>query len=198
MKQNKLKIAITGGIGSGKSTACEIIKRAGYPVFSCDETYAELFESGVLTEELVKAFGKEILGADGKLSRDNISGIVFKYSEKLKKLNAITHPKIFGRMFSKADESKGEVCFFEVPLLFEGGYEKLFDKIIVVMRDENQRIESVMARDNKTREQVVSRLKKQLNYNNCGIAQYYVIHNNGKMVDFSAKINELLLKITSC
>ena len=198
MKQNKLKIAITGGIGSGKSTACNIIKRAGYPVYSCDETYANLFDSGYFNEKLVELFGEDILDFDGKLSRRKISEFAFYDDAKLKKLNEITHPVIFEKIFEAAQSVQGDVCFFEVPLLFEGGYQNLFDKVIVIVREENERVKSIIERDNVSAEEVFARINKQYKYDFNDIAQYYVIHNYGKMVDFSAKINELLLKITSC
>ena len=197
MKQNKLKIAVTGGIGSGKSTACAIIKEEGFPVFSCDEVYAELFNSGIFTAEFIKEFGSCVLDDEGNLSRNKLSEIVFCDEQKLDRLNKITHPKIFQKMFKKAEACEGEVCFFEVPVLFEGGYEKLFDKIIVIMRDENERIKSVMSRDKKSKEEVLSRLNKQYNYKNNEFTQYYVIHNDGKINDLIIKIKELLPKIAN-
>lgn len=195
MKQNKLKVAITGGIGSGKTTACEIIKQAGYPVFSCDKTYAKLFDSGYFNEKLVALFGKEILGIDGKPSRKKISEIAFCDEKKLQRLNEITHPAIFEKMFEDAQKVKSDVCFFEVPLLFEGGYQNLFDKVVVILREEEERIKSVMERDKISKEEIIARIERQYDYIINDIAQYYVIHNDGHLGEFCGKINDLLLKI---
>ena len=197
MKQNKLKIAITGGIGSGKSTACEIINNAGYPVYSCDATYSKLFDGGLFTERFVECFGEGILDADGKPSRKKISGIVFYDDEKLKLLNEITHPAIFEKMFEDAQNERGKFCFFEVPLLFEGGYEKLFDKVVIILRDRKECVRSVRTRDGIGEEEVIARINKQYKYEINNIAQYYVIHNNGNIDDLSAKINKILLEITN-
>ncbi len=195
MKQNKLKVAVTGGIGSGKSTVCKIIEEEGYKVYSCDKTYSELFESGYFTEDFVKAFGSGVLDGDGKLSRENISVIVFSDREKLKELDKITHPAIFKEMFLKSEKSGESISFYEVPLLFEGGYESLFDRVIVVTRPETERIKSVMQRDNLSESDVTARLKNQINYKNKGLSEYYVIHNDGKIDDLKSKITNILIAI---
>lgn len=196
MKQNNLKIAVTGGIGSGKTTVCKIIKEKGYPVFSCDEIYAELLSGGKLTEDIVKEFGNGILNGSGGIDRRKLANCVFGDNERLQILNSITHPKIFEEMFARA-ENCGEVVFFEVPVLFEGNYQNLFDNVIVVLRDRKSRVEYVKIRDNITDEEVEKRINKQFNYDNAGFTQYYVIHNRGKIDDLRDVIDGMLFKITN-
>ncbi len=195
MKRNKIRIAVTGGIGSGKSTVCKIIKESGYPVYSCDETYKKVLQDAGTVEELAEVFGREIVDAHGTLNRAVLSALVFNDEEKLKKLNEITHPKIFEKMFADSESNEGMV-FYEVPLLFEGGYQNLFDEIIVVLRDRNERINSVMFRDNLKEEEVTKRLIKQFDYDNSDFKQYYVIHNDAKISNMSDIISDILLKIT--
>ena len=194
MMQNKVKIAVTGGIGSGKSTVCNFIKQLGYPVFSCDRVYAELLRSGKLTGRLVDEFGVNIL-LDGKIDKSKLSECVFDDKEKLLKLNEITHTEIFKEMFLQSEKFQGAV-FYEVPLLFEGNYQNLFDEIIVVLRAVNERFLSVKFRDNLSDEEIKKRIKSQYNYDINNFAQYYVIHNNSKIDDLCDKINSILLKIT--
>ena len=196
MKQNNIKIAVTGGIGSGKTTVCNIIKERGYPVFSCDEIYAELLNGGKLTADIVNAFGEDVLNGSGGIDKKKLANCVFGDDKKLQILNAITHPKIFDEMFSRA-EKYDAITFFEVPLLFEGGYQNLFDNVIVVLREEDERISSVKLRDNISDDEVKKRIDKQLNYDICDFAQYYVIHNRGKINDLSDIISEILLKIAN-
>lgn len=193
MKQSNIKVAVTGGIGSGKTTVCNIIKEKGYPVFSCDEVYAELLNSGKLTERIAEEFGSEVL-TDGKIDRRKLSSCVFGDEKKLQRLNEITHPKIFEEMFARAENCNGLV-FFEVPLLFEGGYQNLFDEVIVVLRKMEDRILSVKLRDNLSDDEVKRRIEKQFNYDINNFAQYYVTHNQGKIDDLRDKIDRLLLKI---
>ena len=135
MMRNNVKIAITGGIGSGKSTVLEIIRGEGFPVYSCDEIYSQLLNGAGLTAEIGKAFN-DVVDENGKLDRKKLGALVFSNAAELEKLNNITHPKIFKAVFEKMQDK--EISFCEVPLLFESGYEKYFDNVIVVMRDENE------------------------------------------------------------
>ena len=109
MKQSDVRIAVTGGIGSGKSTVCKFIGELGYPVFSCDGIYSELVRDREFVSVLAKEFGEEIVRADGSLDRGRLSAVVFGDAEKLKRLNSITHPAIFKEMSARA-EGKG-LCF---------------------------------------------------------------------------------------
>lgn len=194
MKQSK--IAVTGGIGSGKSSACKIIKSLGYPVYSCDEVYSQIINDKGTVSELAVTFGKDIQNLDGSLNKTKLSGIVFNDKNKLEKLNSITHPKIFEIMFLLSAKEKGTV-FYEVPLLFEGNYQNLFDGVIVLMRDEKTRIKSVAERDSISEEKVFLRINNQYNYNNCDFTKYYVIHNDGNFDELQYKIEDLLFKITN-
>lgn len=196
MKQSNIKIAVTGGIGSGKSTVCKIINSLGYPVYSCDEVYKLVLQDGQTVSELAKEFGEQILNCDGSLNRPALSAIVFGDEEKLKKLNKITHPKIFEKLFKISSNNEG-VVFYEVPILFEGGYEKLFDSVLVVLRDRDKRINCVMSRDNLSEEEVVSRLNKQYNYDIENFAKYYVIHNDSNIDDLMRKVTTFLSKIAN-
>lgn len=193
MKQNK-RIAVTGGIGSGKSTVCQIIKRQGFPVFSCDEIYTELLEDADFINTIVGEFGEKVLDGDGRLNRGALSEIVFNDKEKLEKLDKITHAKIFGEMFRRAEKLDG-IVFFEVPLLFEGGYQTMFDNVIVVLRDEKDRILSLIKRDNLSEENVKKRILRQYNYENKNFEEYYVIHNDGDLVNLDKEVKQILSKL---
>lgn len=185
MKQSNVKIAITGGIGSGKSSVAEIIAGEGYPVFSCDKIYSELLCDKTFLSEIEKIFPGVVKG--GKLDRRMLSSEVFKDTGKLKKLNALTHDKILCAAFCKMEEER--LSFLEVPLLFENGFEKLFDGVVVVLRDFEKRVDSVMQRDKISREEVILRIKSQFDYDNYDFAKYYVIHNNSNFGDL--KLNAL-------
>lgn len=192
MMQNSIKIAITGGIGSGKSAVTEIIKEQGYPVFSCDKIYSELLTS----KEFTKRIGEEfcgVLNEDGTLNRELLSKQVFNNSEALKKLNQITHPAIMASAFENMEEHK--ISFLEVPLLFENGFERLFDAVIVILRDREDRINSIIERDGISKENAILRLNSQINYDNFDFAKYYAIHNIGNLGDLRQKTLEILQKI---
>ena len=192
MKQSK-KIAVTGGIGSGKSTVMKIIAGKGYPIFSCDEIYSQLTSDSDFLNILRHSFG-DILNRDGTLDRKKLSEIVFNNPAKLAELDKITHPAIYKEMFRMADEAGG-ICFCEVPLLFESGAESLFDGVIIVMRNEEQRIKSVTARDKLPEQDVKKRILNQFDYNSADFAMYYVIHNNGDLSELEWQTEEIIKKI---
>lgn len=192
MKQSE-KIAVTGGIGSGKSTVMKIIAEKGYPIFSCDEIYSQLTSDRDFLNNLRHSFG-DILNSDGTLDRKKLSEIVFNNPAKLAELDKITHPAIYKEMFRMADEAGG-ICFCEVPLLFESGAESLFDGVIIVMRNEEQRIKSVTARDKLPEQDVKKRISNQFDYNSADFAMYYVIHNNGDLSELEWQTEEIIKKI---
>lgn len=192
MTQNNLKIAITGGIGSGKSTVVSVISEQGYPVISCDSVYGQLLENVAIIKPLAEEFGDII--SCGKLDRKKLADVVFSDEKKLQRLNEITHPLIMEEVFKLMSGER--VAFCEVPLLFESGYEKYFDKIIVVLRDRSERIKSVISRDNISGSAVLSRICSQFDYENADLSKYYVIRNTSDKDDLRKKtiqtLNELL------
>lgn len=192
MTQNKIKIAITGGIGSGKTTVSEIIEGEGFPVFSCDKIYRDLFEK----ENFIKKIANEydgVVRSDGSVDRRKLSNIVFNDEIALKKLNEITHPAIMDEALFLMNNEK--ISFCEVPLLFESGFETLFDEVIIVLRNESERIKFVSKRDKISQEEVKLRIKHQINYDNYDFAKYYVIHNDGDFDDLRNAVLSVLEKI---
>lgn len=192
MMRSNIKIAITGGIGSGKSAVSDIIREQGFPVISCDEIYGELIEKGGLTQKIAEVFDG-VLTANGRLDKKKLSEIVFDNPSALEKLNSVTHPEIMKAVFGKLKNY--ELGFCEVPLLFENGLQNSFDGVIVVLRNEEDRIKSVMERDSIDRLSVQKRIKSQFNYNNCNFAKYYVIHNCLKLSDLRQNTLQTLEKI---
>ena len=156
------KIAITGGIGSGKSTVCDIIKEQGYQVFSCDAIYKDLLYEPSYVKQIEAAFPNVV--ENNCINLKKLSSIVFDNTAALKRLNAIAHPAIMQTLLKQMNATTDKFVFAEVPLLFEGKFEGLFDKIIVVERDRNERISSVIKRSNLTQDEVLDRMQMQFPY----------------------------------
>ena len=156
------KIAITGGIGSGKSTVSAYIKERGYPVFSCDEIYKEVITMPAYINAIQKVFPNVI--QNGEIDRKRLSEQVFTDEKKRLDLNAVAHPLIMQRLMKKMQACKSELIFAEVPLLFEGGYQNWFDQIIIVKRSVEQRIQSVCKRDGLTKVEAQMRMCSQIDY----------------------------------
>ena len=176
------KIAITGGIGSGKSMVLECAKTLGYPIFSCDEIYKKIAQSKVYIEKIKGVFPNCII--DGILDRKKLAEIVFNDNTSLETLNSIAHPMIMSRLFLEMDKIPDGLVFAEVPLLFECGYEKDFDETIYVKRNLQARINSVMERDKTDRASVLKRMQLQFNPDNENerikllAPNVYVLENN--------------------
>ena len=102
MTQNNIKVAVTGGIGSGKSTVAEIIARQGYKVVSCDKIYSGLLSEGIFNAAYTAEFGA-VLDENGKVDRKKLAAAVFGDEGKLRRLNEITHTKIIEKALEETD-----------------------------------------------------------------------------------------------
>ena len=183
------KIAITGGIGSGKSAVCRILKERGYPVFSCDEINRALLGEKSYLDGLCALFPACV--KDGKLNKAALSALVFSDKEALKTLNAYAHPRIAERL-RRDMEGAEKTCFAEVPLLFESGMTKRFDCAIVVLRNKEERIRAVVARDGLTAEQAKARMKQQFDYDGPLPDGCLAIENDGDEAALREKVDEVL------
>lgn len=189
-------VAITGGIGSGKSTVCKIIKEKGYPVFSCDEIYKRLIEKEEVVLRVSEICSVAPLETEKgvKLAKKAIADKIFTDRKLKAKLEEYTHPLIMNELISSA-KKQGGITFSEVPLLFEGGFETLFDKVIIVTRDLNQRIAAVCKRDGTTKKEVENRIKNQTDYENIQKDGHTVLYNDGDLTSLENKTVELLSEI---
>lgn len=175
----KKKIAITGGIGSGKSEVSKIIKSLGYEVFSCDEINAELLKKRKVLKQLKALFPTTVKGFfRPKLDKKALSSVVFSDKSALEDLNGLLHPLIMETLLSKMEKANTKAVFSEVPLLFEEGYHDLFDSVIVVKRDKEERIKSVMKRSNLTEEEVIRRINNQIDYDKLDFKGLNIIIND--------------------
>lgn len=156
-------IGITGGIGSGKTTLSDLLRSHGYPVYDTDKEARRLQdEDSGLVNQTKALFGEDVYKT-GKLDRTTVASQVFQQPKLLQQLMAIVHPvvkKDFLRWVTAFNAE--DLVFIESAVLFEGGFNKLTDKIILVTASETIRIERVMKRDRLSREQVIVRIKNQI------------------------------------
>ena len=157
------KIGITGGIGSGKTTACEIFKLLGVPVFHAD-TEARNLQNNDLTIKnlLIELFGGEIYTDDGMLDRKQLAEIIFNDHQALSAVNAIIHPAVRQSFIKWIEHHQdSEYVLYEAAVLFESGYASDFDKNILILADEAVRIRRVMLRDHISEDLVKQRIRNQ-------------------------------------
>ncbi len=185
MKQNKL-VAVTGGIGSGKSAVLGIIKDLNYPVFSCDD-----FTQKAYKQKRVKAFIKEFCPEcfygifNNKINRKILSKSVFSSPLKKEQFSLVLTPVVFDLTIKKANKKKG-LKFIEVPLLFEFGYDLFFDGVIVVKRDIIKRQKAVEKRSKITKEEFIKIVNSQYDYKDLKNAT--VIDNDGDFIGLKDKV----------
>ena len=158
-------IAITGGIGSGKSVVARMVQVMGYQVYDCDSRAKALMtEDDDVRRQLVEAFGAETFLADGTLNRQHLSAVAFGNNESLSRLNGIVHPATANAMQHwgrKLADGGAQVAFVETALLRTAGLDRLMDEVWHVTAPASVRIPRVMARSGLTAQQVQDRIASQ-------------------------------------
>ena len=157
-----IKVAICGGIGSGKSTVCRMFAERGAAHYDSDSRAKALMnESEELRKALVAEFGEECYEG-GTLNRSYLASKVFGSEEQLAKLNSIVHPAVKADFLAWAEEQEGDYCILETAILFESGFDALVDKKVAVLAPQPLRVMRAMERDGATKEQVEARMKAQM------------------------------------
>lgn len=157
-----LKIGLTGGIGSGKTTVSRIFRNLGIPIFNSDLVAREIVNTNSKAIESIKEnFGNQIYKDNG-LDRKALAEIVFNHPEELQKLNNIVHPLVAIEFENWCNENQSAPYIIkEAAILFESGAHQDLDRIVVVYTEKEERIRRIMKRDSSSRDEVVSRMKSQ-------------------------------------
>ena len=158
-----LKIGLTGGIGSGKTTVAKVLEVLGIPVYYADEAAKDLmYKNELLKQQLIFHFGKDTYFEDGQLNRKHLSSIVFADKEKLELLNSLVHPVTVADAKDWFRKQTAPYVIKEAALLFESGTAEGLDYVIGVTAPATLRIKRVMDRDNVTADEVKRRMINQL------------------------------------
>ncbi len=186
-------IGLTGGIGSGKSSASNYLSEKGITVIEADEISRHLVLPGSDTlNSLIQIFGKKILNDDGTLNRKLLARIVFNDKERLKILNQIMHERIISEIDKQLKEYKENIIVIDAPLLIETGLDKMVDVIWVVDVDKETQIERIKKRDNLSYEEIKSRIESQLSREERNRHADIILDNSGNLIDLYGQIDEAL------
>ncbi len=188
---------ITGGMGSGKSTVSNHIRSLGYVVLDADQISRELMTPGApLVQKLQRVFGEEIVDGYGELDRRKLAEMVFSDKNKTKRLNKITHDAIYKKITEEykriMEKNPDAKVFADVPLLFEAGWEDMFDKTILVTAPMDVRIERVKARDGLTEEEIKARMNRQMPEDKKAVKADFVMDNSKDVESLINKANYVL------
>jgi dephospho-CoA kinase len=157
-----MRIGLTGNIGTGKSTVASVFQILGVPVYHADQRSREFLDSDELKAQIMSLFGKQVFDAEQKVDRKALAGIVFNDKARLSELNAVIHPLVehdFNVWCNSHQEN--DYIIHEAAILYESGFDRLFEAIILVTAPEEICITRVMKRDGISREMVLNRIHNQ-------------------------------------
>ncbi|GAA4016387.1 dephospho-CoA kinase [Deinococcus rubellus] len=190
------RIGLTGSIGAGKSTLARLLRERGFTVLDAD-VQARLVTREPQTLQAIEAvFPGVVVG--GELDRPALSGRVFGFPAELAKLNAIVHPRVRARLAeleAAAAEAGVRTVVQDVPLLFEGGSQALFDAVLVIDAPLELRLSRVMARDQLSREAVLARNAAQMPAEQKRRLADAVIENGGDETDLAVQLGAVLARL---
>jgi dephospho-CoA kinase len=182
-------VGLTGGIASGKSAVAREFESLGVTVIDTDQLARDVVEPGTpALQQLVTAFGPEILTADGRLDRRRMRDRVFADASQRRILESITHPAIRNELARRAAAASGPYQVHVVPLLVEGGSKSAFSRILVVDCPEEIQIERLVSRDNSTEAQAKQILAAQATRAARLSVADEVIENTGDLADLHNKV----------
>lgn len=194
-----LRIGLTGGIGSGKTTVAQIFNVLGIPVYSSDDAAKRLMnEDEDLKKKIIESFGKESY-QNGELNRKYVANEAFSDPKKIKLLNSMVHPATIKDASAWMEKQNAPYVIKEAALIFESGSDEFLDYVIGVKSPLNLRIERTMKRNNVTAEEVASRMKLQMDevekMNRCD----FIIVNDEKemLIPQVLSLHQKFLELTS-
>lgn len=190
-------VGLTGGIGSGKTTAAQIFKSLGVPLFLADEESKKLIDSDAkLQASLVDLMGSELL-TDGKINRPYMASLIFSDAQLLQKVNALIHPAVGDAFKAWYHRQNFSYVIREAAILYESASHQDCDAVIVVSAPEALRLERVKARSGESEEQIRKRMSKQWPAEKKEALADYIIRNDGHemLIPQVLKIHERLIDI---
>jgi dephospho-CoA kinase len=158
-----LRIGLTGGIGSGKSTIAGMFAARGVPVIDADVIAHQITLPGTAaTAQILQTFGTDISDNHGGIDRQRLAQHIFNNHNERERLEAILHPLIRAEMLRQQKSIDAPYCLLVIPLLFEAGQKDLVDRVLVVDVDQNTQIARVAARDGRNKAEIGAILSTQM------------------------------------
>lgn len=157
-----LLVAVTGGIGCGKTTVLNEFRKLGIPCFLADEVGGSYYLDHQFLSQIRELFGSQVFFTDGTVNKRAIADIVFKNPGELQRLNQLIHPRVWSdfKAFA-AQHSNSPYVIFESAIVFEYGFDQLVDKVVCVYLEKEERLRRLIIRDQSTREQLEARISNQ-------------------------------------
>ncbi|PID45907.1 MAG: dephospho-CoA kinase [Proteobacteria bacterium] len=188
-----LKVGLTGGIGSGKSTVAKGLKAKGITLIDADQIAREVVEPGeVALTEIAEVFGADILQADGQLNRSALKEQIFLDPTAKQQLESILHPRIRQRILERINDAKDTpYVVADIPLLVENNYPPYFDRIVVVDCSETQQMARAKARDGLSDAAIQNIMDAQASRKQRLAAATDIVDNTGELAALNTQIDKL-------
>lgn len=187
-------IGLTGSFGTGKSTVLEMLKELGAKTISADILVKNILKQDEVIQKIRKLFGNHIISCEGKPDINAIASIIFKDFRKRKRLEALIHPAVFNeaerQRMNFHQHFPNALFVFEVPLLFEGGYEKKFKKTIVIYCDRKTALNRLLSKG-FSQEESIRRIKAQMPIEKKIKQADFTIDNSSTMEKTKAQVNQV-------
>ena len=195
-----LKIGLTGGLGSGKSTASKFFKSLGAFILDADNSAKNLIETNKeIKEELIKEFGTDIMNANSSIDKKKLARVAFQDEDHQQRLNYVVHPHIHNAIDKSykeiLDQNNHKLFIVDAALIYESGYDAHLDYVIVVTAQLKHRMERALNRNTLTREEILKRIDFQWPEEDKISLADFVIHNDGTESDLNNQIIELFEKL---
>jgi dephospho-CoA kinase len=157
-----IKVAVTGGIGAGKTTVCRIFNSLGIPIFNADVEAKNIMVTDLhIRTSLIESFGGDIYLENGALDRKKMAALIFNDNLALQKVNSIVHPAVHRYFGNWANQQTSPYVIEETAIVFEIGGSEKFDFVVTVTAPLDEKVKRVMHRDGSTKDQVLERMKNQ-------------------------------------
>lgn len=196
-----LKVGLTGGIGSGKSTASRHFESLNAFVLDADEEVKSLITSNeTVQSELISEFGTDIIDGTGRVNKKKLARIAFQDEDHQQRLNSVVHPYIFNLIdeeFNRVFNDKNHGVFIvDAALIYETGFDAHLDYVIVVTAHLKNRMERALGRETLSREEILKRVGFQWPEEEKVNMADFVVHNDGTEAELQKKIESLIKKLT--
>ena len=172
-----IKLGLTGGIGSGKTTIAKVFQELGIPIYYADYEAKKFLAYDEVKKRLEELFGQSVISGDNTVDKVVLAYIVFTDENELAKLNALIHPLLEKDFEKWVENQDAPYIVKEAAILFEAGFDKSVNKILCVSAPLEQRIQRVMQRDKVNRQQVLDRVTKQWTDAEREAKSDFIIHN---------------------
>lgn len=192
MSRDCLKVGLTGGIGSGKTTVSELFAALGVPVIDADVIARSLLEPGTeATRQVIEIFGKDVAANDHAIDRKKLRQRVFDNADARKTLESILHPIVHAQILQQTEALASPYCIVVIPLLFEAGQQDLVDRILVVNTSRENQIRRASSRDRTSRQDIEKILESQIDPAERLTRADDIIDNNNGIEQLQSRVHEL-------